>query len=189
MLTLFFCNLLLQDFDKNPLAASLTCAILAHHATCLADTLASELGILAKQTPVLIIQPWKHVPAGTNGGVTLNGTFWSGVGGLLMAIGQIVMDGISGLSPLNITFTLVFGTICGLVGSLVDSFLGATMQASYHDADTKRVYHSGMERPKRAVLVSGVDILNNEQVNLASVALTTALGGWLIGPWLMSIMR
>jgi len=178
------------DFDKDILAASLTCAILAHHATCLADTLASELGMLAKQTPVMITQPWKHVPPGTNGGITAMGTVWSGVGGFLMGLSQILMDCVSGLSPLNVPFTLVFGTLCGVVGSLLDSFLGATVQATYYDADTKRVYHAAMERPKTAEVVSGINMLNNEQVNLVSVALMTALGGWVIGPWLMSsIMR
>jgi hypothetical protein len=52
------------------LASQLTCAIIAHHATCLADTLASELGILSKNPPFLITQPWKRVPSGTNGGKT-----------------------------------------------------------------------------------------------------------------------
>ena len=48
-------------------ASQLTCAIIAHHATCLADTLASEMGILAKTSPILITQPWRSVPPGTNG--------------------------------------------------------------------------------------------------------------------------
>lgn len=179
------------DFDKDPLAASLTCAILAHHATCLADTLASELGILATQMPVMITQPWRSVPPGTNGGVTLIGFMWSCVGGLLMGLSQIFMDRISGLSPLNVAFTLVYGTLCGLVGSLLDSLLGASIQATYYDSDTKRVYHASAERPNTAKLrlLSGANVLNNEQVNLASVALTTALGGWFIGPWLVSIIQ
>ena len=134
----------------------------------------------------MITQPWKYVPPGANGGITAMGTFWSGLGGFLMGLTQILMDRISGLSPLNVAFTLIFGTVCGVVGSLLDSLLGATIQATYYDDDTKRVYHAGMDRPKTAQLVSGVNILNNEQVNLASVALTTALGGWLLGPWLYS---
>lgn len=137
----------------------------------------------------MITQPWRQVPPGTNGGVTLLGFFWSAVGGFLMALSQVAMDRISGLSPLNITFTLSYGILCGLIGSFIDSLLGATIQATYYDADTKKVYHAGMQRPKTAELVSGVNILNNEQVNLASVALTTALGGWILGPWLMTIIR
>lgn len=177
------------NFEMDPLAASLTCAILAHHSCCLADTLASELGILSVQSPLMITQPWRRVPPGTNGGVTMMGFLWSCVGGLLMGLSQILMDRLSGLTPLNVVFTLVYGSVCGLVGSILDSILGATIQATYYDADTKRVYHAGVDRPKTAKIVSGIDILNNEQVNLVSVAITTALGGWVIGPWLMTIIQ
>eukprot|EP00536_Pseudo-nitzschia_multiseries_P012653 jgi/Psemu1/165865/gw1.497.50.1 len=61
----------------NVLASKLTCGIIAHHATCLADTLASEMGILSRSPPRLITEPWKTVPSGTNGGVTPTGFFWS----------------------------------------------------------------------------------------------------------------
>ena len=117
------------------------------------------------------------------------GTAWSGVGGFLMGLTQIIMDEISGYTPLNVQSTLVFGTFCGIIGSILDSILGATLQATYYDPDTKRIYHAAMEIPKTAQLVSGVNLLNNEQVNLVSVALTTALGGWVIGPWVMSAWR
>jgi hypothetical protein len=43
--------------------------------------------------------------------------------------------------------------------------LGATLQATSYDADTKRIYHASMEIPITSQLVSGVTLLNNEQVN------------------------
>ena len=116
------------------------------------------------------------------------GTVWSAVGGLLAGLTQILMDWTSGYSPLNILSTLVFGAACGITGSVIDSILGATVQATYYDADTKRVYHAGMNVPKTAQLICGTNILNNEQVNLVSVALATALGGWALGPWIMSAL-
>ena len=40
------------------------------------------------------------------------GAAWSGVGGLLMGLTQILMDAISGYAPLNVQATLVFATAC-----------------------------------------------------------------------------
>ena len=47
--------------------------IIAHYGAVAADTFGSELGILAKSTPVLVTAPWKKVPRGTNGGITIEG--------------------------------------------------------------------------------------------------------------------
>lgn len=175
------------DFMDEPLASRLSSAILAHHATCLADTLASELGILAKQPPVLVTKPWKTVPAGTNGGITIAGTLFSLAGGLLMGLLTVAMDAVTGLSPLNIVATTLFGGLCGVVGSMVDSLLGATIQATYWDVDAKIIHHADAHMAKSAKHVSGIDVLSNEQVNLVSVAATTLLGGWIIAPWFYSL--
>lgn len=170
------------NYTEAPLAASLSCAIIAHHATCLADTLASELGILNKSPPVLVTQPWKSVPSGTNGGVTLIGFFWSALGGFVIGLSTILFDMIVGLSPLNVLPLLAYSSTCGLVGSLLDSVLGATIQQTYYDPDSKLVYQEDDTKPSSAQLVNGINILTNEQVNLVSVFLTTGLGGWVLGP-------
>ena len=171
------------NFGEEPLASSLACAIISHYATCLSDTLASEMGILASHRPILITKPWVSVPAGTNGGITLSGTLWSGVGGLIIAIGVIVLDTMSGIavSPLR---TVIFGTICGLVGSLLDSLLGATLQSSYYD-DEKHISHcgeEGNESTSKLRHISGINILTNALVNMLSVTLTTILGALYFGP-------
>lgn len=171
------------DFDEEPLASTLACAIISHYATCLSDTLASEMGILASHRPILITKPWVSVPAGTNGGITLSGILWSGVGGLIIAIGVIVLDTMSGIA-VSPSRTVIFGTICGLVGSLLDSILGATLQSSYYD-DEKHISHCGEEgnqSTSKLRHISGVNILTNAQVNLASVILTTVLGAFYVGP-------
>ena len=173
------------DSDSTQvLASQLTCGIVAHHATCLADTLASEMGILSKSSPRLITQPWKKVPSGTNGGVTLNGFFWSAMGGAIIGISTVLFDGISGIDTSNALSMILYSLTCGLLGSILDSVLGATVQQSYFDPDTKMVYQEEDRRPKTASLVVGysMNLLTNELVNLVSVVATTVLGGWVLGP-------
>jgi uncharacterized protein (TIGR00297 family) len=170
------------NFVNASMESRLTCAVIAHHATCLADTLASELGILSKRDPVLITKPWRNVPPGTNGGVTLMGCFWSALGGFIIGLSTIQLDFLSGLSPLNSSSVIAYSTTCGLVGSLVDSILGATMQQSFFDPDTKKVYQSNDEKPSSTKIVAGMNLLTNEQVNLVSVGITTFLGGYFLAP-------
>lgn len=68
---------------------------------------------------------------------------------------------------------------------MIDSILGAAVQQSLFDPDSKLSYQSNDDDTKSStakVVISGVDVLTNEQVNLVSIALTTVLGGWVLGP-------
>lgn len=181
--TLYFGAELPIDMIRYPDASRLTLAVLAHHSCCLADTMASELGILSKSKPILVTNPWKQVPPGTNGGITLLGTIWSILGGALMGIFTVAMDSISGIvsQPFSV---VVYGALCGFVGSMLDSIIGATIQATYFDFDRKMVYHE--KATGKLQHVAGLSILSNEQVNFASALLTTFFGGWLIAPILFN---
>jgi uncharacterized membrane protein len=175
------------------LSSRLTCGIIAHHATCLADTLASEMGILSKSSPRLITT-WKSVPSGTNEGVTGIGFFWSAMGGLIIGISTLLFDFISGIDFSetrtnidNISYViriLMYSLTCGLLGSIIDSLLGATVQQSFFDPDTKKIYQEEDRRPKTAALVVtySANLLTNELVNLVSVVVTTFLGGFVLAP-------
>ena len=46
--------------------------ILSYYTECCADTWGSEVGIISS-TPYLLLLPWKPVPAGTNGGISMLG--------------------------------------------------------------------------------------------------------------------
>lgn len=171
------------DFNKSPSASALACGIIAHYACCCADTLASELGILASQTPFLVIQPWRQVPRGTNGGITFLGLFWSALGGVLMGFGVMLMDWISNIENVDALAMIGFGSTCGLLGSLIDSVLGATVQSTYYDTEKKQIYSGSNIKSGSHTHLCGYDILSNAQVNLVSVLMTTVLGGYVIGPF------
>lgn len=166
-------------------------AHLASYACACGDTLASELGILARAQPVLITAPWRTVPRGTNGGVTAWGLAVSAAGGAAVGIvsaataaAVALAVGGGGGRPLA---TVLFAAAAGLVGSVLDSLLGATVQVSYVEPATGRtacVLPPGATlaatRPaaaKKGVFVrtSGIAVLSNEGVNFVSAAITAAL--------------
>lgn len=149
---------------------------MAAFACCNGDTWASELGILSKSDPILITTLEK-VPRGTNGGVSTWGLFVSFAGGVFIGIFYylatlIFVDSESLLnSPAQFPIILL-GGIAGLVGSVIDSLLGATCQFSGQTEDGFIV-----ENPNEAVKkISGkFRILNNHSVNLVSCILTAVL--------------
>lgn len=152
-----------------------------------ADTWATELGLLNSVSPILITTG-KPVERGTSGGISLFGTFAALNGSALIALfGVLFWQGHTNLSfpglstalvkqlgmlPVEIGlqeslvwFTLL--TLSGLIGSLVDSLLGATWQAIYHcpdcDKDTERhPLHSCGQSTSR---VRGFKWLDNDWVN------------------------
>jgi uncharacterized membrane protein len=158
------------------------------------DTWASELGVLNKSLPRLVTAPWRRVPAGTNGGMSEVGTLASLVAGLFIGAGfagagwlWVVGDGEGGFGAGWQWGFVWLGALGGLGGSLLDSLLGATLQATWYDKDRKLVvpHHSpllasttaGTKKSSNIVLVCGWDILTGEQVNALSVAATTLLCG------------
>jgi uncharacterized protein (TIGR00297 family) len=88
-------------------------------ATAAADTVASEIGVTGG-TPYMITTG-KKVPAGTNGGVTLIGEISAGI----CAIGISVTAFFLGVIDLP---TMVICSIAGLVGTNLDSLVGAVIE-------------------------------------------------------------
>lgn len=172
-----------DDDDRSGMATKISCAVVAHHATSLADTWASELGILSDQRPFLVTPPWRDVPPGTNGGITLTGLWFSLLGGIAVGLFTLFMDYLSGLEPASYSTRLIgFAAAAGLLGSVIDSLVGATLQATYWDPERKLVYHANSIRPHTAQKLCGYNILTNEQVNLVSTAITVWIGGWVLAP-------
>jgi uncharacterized membrane protein len=184
------------------LGDQLTLAYVAFFACCAGDTWASELGILSKSPPRLITKPWQIVKPGRNGGVSLVGLGASAAGGMLMGLlhGVFVPGGIASLLPFiptSITDSLTIaqlqrevavltsvGFLGGFGGSLLDSLLGATIQATYYDESAKKI----VKRPGPNVRnLGGWGFLSNEMVNVLSTALSALVAALAARPILNNL--
>ena len=138
-------------------------AFLGAIATVTADTWATELGVLSRETPRLITtgQP---VPRGTSGGITIFGTLAAVAGAIFIGI----TAGVLGFGT-SYGFSIVAtGIIGGIVGALADSVLGATLQASYRcprcgQETEQRFHHRCDNTPTRHI--RGLIWMNNDAVN------------------------
>jgi uncharacterized membrane protein len=112
----------------------------SNYAAVAADTFSSELGILSKSKPRLITAPWREVPPGTNGGVTATGLGAGLLGAfILSATSTLFIPFCKDWSFSEKTgFTLAL-TAAGFSGTLLDSLLGALVQASVIDVHSGKV--------------------------------------------------
>jgi uncharacterized protein (TIGR00297 family) len=157
----------------------LLAAFLGGMATVNADTWGTEVGVLSRDLPRLITTG-RRVPAGTSGGITLLGTTASTLGALVIgAVAYILLSIealLSGGNALRLSWVIPATLFSGLVGSLFDSLLGATVQGIFYCArcqvETEKQLHGcGL----RTGHVRGWPWLNNDMVNFLS-----SLGGALV---------
>ncbi len=111
-------------------------------AAATADTWATELGVLSRTAPRLVTTG-RVVEPGTSGGVSRLGIAAAGGGALLIAVLAILFWAGAGFAmPGNAPGWVIRITLAGIAGSLVDSLLGATLQALYRcpacDKETER---------------------------------------------------
>lgn len=162
----------------------LTLAIVAQLAALQGDTWSSELGVLAKSQPRLILG-LRKVPAGTNGAVTCEG--------LAAAVGAGVFTGslcfafeyaaalVRGPLQDNPTPTMLFGACVAAAtfGSMVDSVLGQLFQRTLQKKSSGHIGdgHCYREKSNEVVVISGwSNLLSNNGVNAAtSVAVAAAV--------------
>jgi uncharacterized membrane protein len=110
---------------------------------------------------------------------------WDGTGAALAGAALIgglaaVFGWMEGL-PLNqVVMLLPVGALAGVVGSLVDSLLGATAQGIYYcdvcGKETERELHRCGNRTRR---LRGWRALNNDGVNLLGTLIGAAVAGGL----------
>lgn len=134
-------------------------------ATVTADTWATELGVLSPHKPRLITSG-RTVEPGTSGGVTLVGTSAAAAGALLIGM---LFWGLLRLEHGEAGLWVVLGALLGgLGGALIDSFLGATVQAIYAYPDGRETERRVARDGTPTTFLRGWQWLNNDMVNLLS---------------------
>ena len=128
--------------------------------------------VLSKNDPYLILNG-RQVPRGTNGGVSLVGILASFLGGIVVGFAYwlpIVFGSDQTEKSVPAQYLVILlGGISGLLGSLIDSILGAVFQYSGWHEDMKCVVE---QRGSNIKHISGSPILDNHTVNLLSSLLT-----------------
>lgn len=148
-------------------------AFLGVMAAVTADTWATEIGGLSRKPP-RSIKTGQRVPPGTSGGVSslgmgaslAGGLFIGGVAWLLLTIpGQPAPDVIT--PALRLAAWIGIAGLAGMIGSLVDSWIGATWQQMYRCGACGREIEQARHCGKPVVRIRGRAGWNNDAVNVA----------------------
>ncbi len=161
-------------------------------ATVNADTWATELGVLSRRAPRLLTT-WRTVEPGTSGGISLQGTLASMAGALAIGVAAAIFLGIDTILGGTVnTFLRLEGfpgsvllilaaVIGGVIGSLFDSLLGATVQAIYYSPARQKETERKVDADGTAnVHKRGWQWLTNDWVNFLSslVGMLAAILVW-----------
>ena len=135
-----------------------------------ADTWASGIGKYLRQ-PTYDILRMRRVPPGLSGGVSIGGNAGGVAGAILIgSLGFLLLPDYSVGDLLTVA-------VVGFAGMLIDSILGAGLQARYRHAS------SGLLSDARLAgshLVSGLRWMTNDLVNLLAIAVTVYLSYLLL---------
>lgn len=141
-------------------------------ATATADTWATELGVLSSHAPRMITTGKRTTP-GISGGITPLGTGASALGAYSLGTFFWLLKG----ARKEQRSLPLIALVCGVLGCLFDSVLGATVQARYYcphcQKETEQRTHNCGTHTQ---LIHGRSWLDNDSVNF----LSTLFGG-LVG--------
>jgi uncharacterized protein (TIGR00297 family) len=140
-------------------------------AAATADTWATEIGVFSGSRPRLITS-FKQVAPGYSGAISILGSLAAVCGSAVILLSGLYFLRDYGQGQAR----LIWGvTGCGVLGSFIDSYIGATVQAQYqcqvcHKNTEKRI-HCRQE----ANLISGKAWINNDWVNFLAIAAATLI--------------
>ncbi len=134
------------------------------------DTWSTEIGVLFSGSPRLITT-FKKVEPGISGGISLWGTLGGIAGSFLILLSAFFF--------VRISFSLAWQLLLiSLIGNLLDSLFGATLQGQYRCAVCGKYTEKKNHCNSQTILLSGIRTIGNDFVNVASNL--SALGIFLI---------
>jgi uncharacterized protein (TIGR00297 family) len=140
-------------------------------AAATADTWGTEIGGMARTRPILL-SALRPVPPGTSGAISFHGSL-AGVVGTL----AIWFSGAPWIAPEHHLHSLAAVTIGGVAGSLLDSLLGSTAQASYECTVCGRAVERAQHCGNPCLMVRGMKFVNNDLVNAVCAAVGAVVSG------------
>ena len=145
-----------------------------------ADTWATSSGGWSRKWPRQILT-LARVPPGTSGGITWLGSLGAMAGAATVGAAGLIVGQALPLFPLAVGV--------GMLGMLLDSLLGASVQGRYHcdgcDQDTERHRHRCGRIARQA---GGIPWITNDIVNALATG-AAALLGWGAWSWWNGIVR
>jgi len=154
-------------------AANIFYAYCAAVAAATADTWGTELGIFSKKHPRKITS-LKAVLPGTSGAISIMGSFASFSGSLFITLtGMIYYTSKQNIS--DISYIVFIITISGFIGSIIDSILGATIQAQYDCTICHKITEKKSHCKTDTIMVNGFKYMNNDFVNFIAIAFSALI--------------
>jgi uncharacterized protein (TIGR00297 family) len=155
---------LFQDGNFYPIYLGTIAAVTA-------DTWGTEIGTYFKGK-TLSITTMRRVNPGTSGGVS-----FAGISGSILGAAIVVLSGAVWSGPGSVA---VVAIVAGIIGSMADSIVGATVQAQYRcvvcGKNTERTTHCNAPTE----FIGGIRWMNNDFVNWVC-AIVGALAAFILG--------
>jgi len=156
--------LILYGFFEKP---AYLAAYGAAMAASLADSMASEIGVLSLRPPADILKR-KLVPAGLSGGVTPLGLMASALGAVIIALIFVPASHLGAWG-----FAVVAGS--GFLAAIFDSVLGSAVQAKYRCAKCGSITEKPQHCGEKCAPESGAAVITNDVVNLLNNIFAAAI--------------
>lgn len=140
--------------------------------TSMADTLATEVGLLSHKKPRLITNLNKKVGEGTSGGVTILGEIASIVGSTLIAVISYIL----GFGSWSFVKTLLISLLSGTIGSTIDSLLGARLQGMFKCEQCGKTTELHYHCDSKTTHFGGYQWIDNNIVNILATSVGAIIG-------------